>query len=100
MSIFPLIMLGLIADFIINKILNTLSQGMVLDMIFGLLGAFIACWGFIFLGWEGMGGLNLYSLFIAVAGTISLIVVSRAILGALLLLRIYRELVRHRFDGV
>ncbi|AMC33215.1 GlsB/YeaQ/YmgE family stress response membrane protein [Janthinobacterium sp. B9-8] len=100
MSLFPLIVLGLITGFIINKILNTISQGMVLDVIFGLLGALIGRWVFISLGWEGMSGLNLYSLFIALAGAVSLIVIFRASLGALFLLRIYRELVRRRLDRV
>jgi uncharacterized membrane protein YeaQ/YmgE (transglycosylase-associated protein family) len=97
MSLFPLMMLGLIAGLIINKILTTISQGVVLDMIFGGLGAFLGCWAFISLGYEGMSELSFYSLFITVAAAVSLIVVVRAILGALLLLRISRELVRHRF---
>ncbi|MDW5419147.1 GlsB/YeaQ/YmgE family stress response membrane protein [Iodobacter sp. CM08] len=96
MLLFHLITLGLIAGLIINKMLNTISQGIVLDIIFGLLGAFIGCWVFISLGYEGISGLNLYSLFITIAGAVSLLVASRAILGALLLLRISRELARRR----
>jgi uncharacterized membrane protein YeaQ/YmgE (transglycosylase-associated protein family) len=97
MLLFPLMMLGLIAGFIINKILTTISQGVVLDMIFGVLGAFWGCWAVISLDDEGMSELSLYSLFITVAAAVALIVGVRAILGALLLLRISRELARHRF---
>ena len=79
MSIIAWIILGLAAGWIASIIMKTNSQqGIVTDIVLGILGALVG--GFIFntLGGSGLTGFNLYSLFVAVLGSILLISFRRA----------------------
>ena len=79
MSFLVWIILGLIAGFIASKIVNKAGEGAFLDIILGIVGAIVG--GFIFrlFGASGATGLNLYSLFVAVIGSIVFLVVYHAI---------------------
>src|SRR5258708_35067820 len=68
MSILGWIVLGLIAGFIASKIVNRQGEGLILDVVLGIVGAMVG--GFIFnsLGEVGVTGLNLWSMFVAVGG--------------------------------
>jgi len=80
MSILAWIVLGLIAGFIASKLVNKSGEGLVLDIVLGIAGAFVG--GFIFtsvLGHEGVTGFNLYSMFVAVIGAIVLLVLYHAL---------------------
>ncbi|HXY48646.1 MAG TPA: GlsB/YeaQ/YmgE family stress response membrane protein [Terriglobales bacterium] len=79
MSILAWIVLGLIAGFIGSKIVNKTGQGMVTDILLGVVGAVVG--GFIFraLGASGVSGLNLYSLIVAVIGSIVFLVLYHAV---------------------
>jgi len=79
MSIFAWIILGLIAGFIGSKIVNKRGEGLVLDLILGILGAIAGGWLFNTFGASGVTGLNLYSLMVAVVGAIVVLVVYHAI---------------------
>lgn len=70
MSIIAWIVLGLIAGFIGSKLVNRTGEGLVLDIILGIVGAIVG--GFLFnaLGASGVSGLNLYSLLVAVVGSV------------------------------
>ena len=70
MSIFAWIILGLIAGFIGSKIVNKTGEGVVLDIVLGVVGAVAG--GFLFnqFGAAGVTGLNLYSLLVAVVGAV------------------------------
>ena len=59
------IVLGLIAGFIASKIVHKEGAGCLLDIVLGIVGAFIG--GIIFsgLGATGFTGFNLWSLFVA-----------------------------------
>ncbi len=70
MSIFAWIILGLIAGFIGSKIVNKRGDGMILDILLGIVGAVIGGWLFRTFGASGVTGLNIYSLFVAVIGSI------------------------------
>ena len=74
MSILAWIMLGLMAGFIGSKIVNRSGEGLVLDIILGVVGAVVG--GFLFnqFGAAGVSGLNLYSLVVAVIGAIVVLV--------------------------
>jgi uncharacterized membrane protein YeaQ/YmgE (transglycosylase-associated protein family) len=75
MSIIGWIVLGLIAGFIASKIVNKAGEGLLLDIVLGIAGAFVG--GFIFtsvLGHKGVTGFNLYSMFVAIIGAIVLLV--------------------------
>jgi uncharacterized membrane protein YeaQ/YmgE (transglycosylase-associated protein family) len=83
MGIIAWIILGLIAGFIGSKIVNKSGQGFFLDIALGVVGAIVG--GFIFsglFGSAGITGLNIWSLFVAVIGAIIVLVIYRAIVKA------------------
>jgi uncharacterized membrane protein YeaQ/YmgE (transglycosylase-associated protein family) len=79
MSFVAWIVLGLLAGFIGSKIVNKQGEGVLLDIILGIVGAVVGGWLFNTLGASGVTGLNLYSLFVAVIGSVVLLVVYHAI---------------------
>ena len=81
MSIIAWLILGLIAGFIASKLVNRSGEGLVLDIVLGVVGALVG--GFVFnaLGGVGVTGFNLWSLFVAV-------------IGAIIVLAIYHLLIR------
>jgi len=79
MSILAWIVLGLIAGFIGSKIVNNTGEGLILDLILGIVGAVVGGWLFSFFGGHGVTGVNLYSLLVAVIGAIIVLLVYHAI---------------------
>lgn len=79
MSILAWIFLGLIAGFIGSKIVNKSGEGIVLDIVLGIVGAVVGGWLFNRFGASGVTGVNLYSLLVAVIGSVVLLVVYHAI---------------------
>ena len=79
MSIIGWIILGLIAGFIASKIVNKSGAGFFLDIVLGIIGAIVG--GFIFsaLGGSGITGFNLYSMIVAVIGSVVVLVLYHAI---------------------
>ncbi len=73
------IVLGLIAGFIGSKIVNKSGEGLFLDIILGIVGAVVGGYLFSLLGGHGVTGVNLYSIFVAVVGSIIVLVVYHAI---------------------
>jgi uncharacterized membrane protein YeaQ/YmgE (transglycosylase-associated protein family) len=76
MSIIAWLVLGLIAGFVASKIINRTGEGLVMDIVLGVVGAFVG--GFIFsrfFGAAGVTGLNLYSMFVAVIGAIVVLLI-------------------------
>jgi uncharacterized membrane protein YeaQ/YmgE (transglycosylase-associated protein family) len=78
-SIIAWIILGLIAGFVASKIVNRHGEGIVLDIIIGIVGAVIGGWIMAALGGEGVNGFNLYSILVAIGGAVVLLVVAHAI---------------------
>ena len=70
MSILSWIVLGLIAGFIGSKIVDRHGQGFWLDIGLGIIGAIVGGFLFSLFGKEGVSGLNLYSMLVAVAGSV------------------------------
>jgi len=79
MSFFAWIVLGLIAGFIGSKIVNRRGEGILLDILLGVVGAFAGGWLFHIFGAPGVSGLNIYSLFVAVIGSVVLLVLYHAV---------------------
>jgi uncharacterized membrane protein YeaQ/YmgE (transglycosylase-associated protein family) len=79
MSIIGWIVLGLIAGFIASKIVNKEGQGFILDIVLGVVGAIVGGWLFGVIGHVGITGFNLYSMFVAVIGSVVVLVVYHAI---------------------
>jgi uncharacterized membrane protein YeaQ/YmgE (transglycosylase-associated protein family) len=82
MSFLSWIVLGLLAGFIGSKIVNKRGEGLLLDIILGVVGAIAGGWLFTLLGASGVTGLNLYSLLVAVAGAVLILVLYHAIQSA------------------
>ena len=64
------IILGLIAGFIGSKIVNRTGEGVILDIVLGIVGALVGGWLFTRFGYAGVTGFNIYSMFVAVIGAI------------------------------
>lgn len=83
MGIGSWIVLGLVAGFIGNKVVNRSGKGFILDVILGVVGAVVGGWLFSHFGGHGVTGLNFYSLAVAVVGSIVVLVLFHAIRGVL-----------------
>jgi uncharacterized membrane protein YeaQ/YmgE (transglycosylase-associated protein family) len=84
MGIIAWLVLGLISGFIASKIVNKTGEGLVIDILLGIVGAVVG--GFVFnqfFGAAGVTGFNLYSMFVAVV-------------GAIIVLLLYHMVVRRR----
>jgi uncharacterized membrane protein YeaQ/YmgE (transglycosylase-associated protein family) len=79
MSFIAWIILGLIAGFIGSKLVNKRGEGVVLDIILGVIGAVVGGWLFNTFGAAGVTGLNIYSLMVASIGAILVLVIYHAI---------------------
>jgi uncharacterized membrane protein YeaQ/YmgE (transglycosylase-associated protein family) len=81
MSIIAWIVLGLVAGFIASKIVNKSGEGVVLDIVLGVIGAVVGGWLFSVFGASGVSGLNIYSLLVAVIGAVVVLLAYHAITG-------------------
>src|SRR5712691_8670374 len=79
MSFFVWIVLGLVAGFIGSKIVNKTGEGLIRDVLLGIVGAIIGGFLFNLFGASGVTGLNLYSLLVAVVGAVVFLIVYHAI---------------------
>jgi len=79
MSFIAWIILGLVAGFIGSKLVNRRGEGIILDILLGIVGAIAGGWLFRTFGASGVTGLNLYSLVVAVIGAVVVLVVYHAI---------------------
>ena len=79
MSILAWIVLGIIAGFVGSKLVNKTGEGLMLDLVLGIVGAIVGGWMFTFFGAAGVTGLNLYSLLVAVIGAVVVLLAYHAI---------------------
>jgi len=76
---FSWIIVGLIAGFLGNRVINKSGAGFLRDTLLGIIGALVG--GFIFqkLGYAGVSGINLYSILIALVGAVIVLVIYHAV---------------------
>jgi uncharacterized membrane protein YeaQ/YmgE (transglycosylase-associated protein family) len=79
MSILAWLVLGLISGFIASKLVNKSGEGVVLDIVLGIVGAVVGGWLFNTMGHSGVTGLNIYSMFVAVIGAVVVLVLYHAV---------------------
>ena len=79
MSIIAWIVLGLISGFIASKIVNKRGEGLVRDILLGVVGALVGGFLFTHLGATGVTGVNVYSMFVSVIGAIIVLVLYHAL---------------------
>jgi uncharacterized membrane protein YeaQ/YmgE (transglycosylase-associated protein family) len=83
MSFLTWMVLGLVAGFIASKLVNKSGEGLILDILLGVVGAVVGGYLFQFFGMAGVTGLNIYSILVSVV-------------GAVVFLFIYHALIRRR----
>jgi uncharacterized membrane protein YeaQ/YmgE (transglycosylase-associated protein family) len=81
MSIVAWIILGLISGFIGSKLVNRSGEGVVLDIVLGIVGAVVGGFVFNMIGSVGVTGLNLWSVFVSAIGAALVLVTYHAIAG-------------------
>ena len=81
-----LIIAGLIAGFIASKLVNKTGSGLVMDIVIGLIGAFVG--GLILKFVPGLGAMLPQHGLLGFAGDVAV-----AVVGAVLILVIYRAVV-------
>ncbi len=81
MSILAWIVLGLIAGFIASQIVNKSGEGLILDIVLGVVGAFVGGYLFTLFGAAPVTGLNLYSMLVAVVGAVVVLGLYHLVLG-------------------
>ena len=81
MGIISWIILGLIAGFIGSKIVDKQGQGFWLNIALGIIGALVG--GFIFdlIGSTGVTGLNIWSMIVAIIGSVVVLWIYNAVEG-------------------
>ena len=79
MGIVAWLVLGLIAGFVASLLVNKQGEGMLMDIVLGIVGAVVG--GFIaqLAGFSGISGFNIYSILIAVGGAVVVLVVYHAL---------------------
>ncbi len=79
MGMIAWLVLGLIAGFIASKLVNKQGEGALMDIVLGIVGAFVG--GFLAhaFGFEGITGFNLYSTLISVIGAVVVLVIYHAL---------------------
>ena len=75
------IILGLIAGFVGAKIVNREGQGFWLDIALGIVGAVVGGFLFSLFGASGVTGLNIYSMIVAVVGSVVVLPLYNSIVG-------------------
>ncbi len=81
MSVIGWIVFGLIAGFVASRLVNRGGEGLILDIVLGVVGAVVGGWVFTFFGADGVTGFNLYSMIVAVIGAVIVLVIYHAIAG-------------------
>ena len=79
MGIFSWIILGLIAGFIGSKIVDRQGQGFWLNIVLGIAGALVGGFLFDLFGVSGVTGLNIYSMIVAVVGSVVVLLIYNAL---------------------
>jgi len=75
MGIIAWLVLGLVAGFIASKVVNKTGEGLIMDIVLGIVGAVVGGWLFTRLGYAGVTGFNIYSMLVAVVGAIIVLLI-------------------------
>ena len=81
MSILAWIVLGLIAGFIASKIYVGSGQGILMDVVLGIVGAVVGGYLFDMLGAGGITGFNIWSMLVAIVGAVLVLWIYHTISG-------------------
>ncbi len=79
MSFLAWIILGALAGWIGSMIVNRSGEGLFLDIVLGIVGGLVGGWIFAAMGSTGVTGFNLWSLLVAVIGSVIVLMLYHAI---------------------
>ncbi len=82
MGILSWLILGLIGGFVGSKILNSRGEGLLMDIALGVVGAIVGGFVFSFFGLGGVSGLNIWSMIVAIAGSVIVLYLYHNVLNA------------------
>jgi uncharacterized membrane protein YeaQ/YmgE (transglycosylase-associated protein family) len=76
------IIVGAIAGWLASIVVkNSSQQGLLMDIVIGIVGAFVGGWLFNQFGSAGVTGFNIWSIFVAFVGAVILLIIIRMING-------------------
>ena len=81
MSIIVWLVLGLIAGFIASRIVESSGNGVIIDIVLGIIGAVVGGYLFTLFGAAPVTGFNLYSLLVAIVGAVVVLLIYHAVVG-------------------
>jgi uncharacterized membrane protein YeaQ/YmgE (transglycosylase-associated protein family) len=81
MGILSWIILGGIAGWLGSMVVNRGGEGVLRDIVLGIVGGLVGGWLFSAMGSTGVTGFNLWSLFVAVVGAVIVLVLYHAVFG-------------------
>jgi len=81
MSILAWVVLGLIAGFIASKVVTRSGGSLILDLLLGVVGAFVGGFLFTRFGAAGVTGFNIYSILVATIGAVVVLFIYHALAG-------------------
>ena len=76
------LVLGLLAGFIASLLVNKRGEGMIADIVLGIIGAMVGGWLFRAIGFAGVTGLNVWSILVAIAGAVFVLAAFHTIKGS------------------
>ena len=79
MSLIAWLVVGLLAGWIGSMIVNRRGEGLIMDIVLGVVGAFVGGFLFNMFGGAGVTGINLYSILVAVVGAVVVLFIYHAI---------------------
>ena len=82
MSLISWMVLGLIAGFLASMVMNKRGEGVVLDIVLGMVGAVVGGWIFRAVGVAGVTGVNLWSILVSVIGAVIVLGIFHAVKGS------------------
>lgn len=75
------IVFGAIVGWVASMIMKTDNQqGMLMNIVFGIVGAFLGGWLFEMFGAQGVTGFNLYSFVVALVGAVIVIGLAKVLM--------------------
>ena len=80
MNILLWLLLGALAGWVASLIMKT-EQGLLLDIVVGIVGAFLGGFLFNLFGAAGVTGFNIYSILVAIVGATALLFIVKLVLG-------------------
>ncbi len=80
MSVIAWVVLGRASGFIASKLVNKAGDGMIMDILPGIVGAVVDGWLFRAFGMAGGHGFNGYSCLVAVIGAVVFLIIYHALL--------------------